>query len=191
MPQSRASNEMTIDRDRYLIVDLEATCSSDGSVPRQRMEIIEIGAVMVNAQTLIVESEFQSFVRPILHPQLTDFCQQLTSIAQLDVDNAPLFPKALRQFQDWVYPFGDYLFCSWGDYDKNQFKQDCALHKVGYPFPSGHLNLKKAFAATLQLKKKLGLAQALDLLKLPLEGTHHRGIDDARNMARIVQKVMG
>jgi len=32
------------------------------------------------------------------------------------------------------------------------------------------------------------LSPALDLLGLPLAGTHHRGIDDARNIARIVQQ---
>ncbi|NER49069.1 MAG: exonuclease, partial [Symploca sp. SIO1A3] len=35
---------MKITEDYYLIVDLEATCANDHSVPRHRMEIIEIGA---------------------------------------------------------------------------------------------------------------------------------------------------
>ena len=35
----------------FLIVDLEATCSNDGSIPREEMEIIEIGAVMLNRST--------------------------------------------------------------------------------------------------------------------------------------------
>jgi inhibitor of KinA sporulation pathway (predicted exonuclease) len=39
------------------------------------------------------------------------------------------------------------------------------------------------------LKKKLGMAQALSLLGIELEGIHHRGIDDARNIARIVQTI--
>jgi inhibitor of KinA sporulation pathway (predicted exonuclease) len=29
------------------------------------------------------------------------------------------------------------------------------------------------------------MAEALKFLGLPLDGTHHRGIDDARNIARI------
>jgi len=35
----------------FLIVDLEATCSDDGTIPSQEMEIIEIGAVMLNRST--------------------------------------------------------------------------------------------------------------------------------------------
>jgi|GEM_PF-2638928 len=34
------------------------------------------------------------------------------------------------------------------------------------------------------------LASALKKIGLELEGTHHRGIDDARNIARIVQAVL-
>lgn len=181
---------MKIAQDYYLIIDLEATCSDDGSIPRQRIEIIEIGAVLLNSKTLQVDGEYQTFIKPILHPELTDFCQSLTSITQRDVDTASLFPEAVKEFQSWFYPFGSYLFCSWGDYDKNQFKQDCRLHGVGYPFPGDHLNLKKAFSTLVGSTKKFGMTGALDKLGIELEGTHHRGIDDARNIARIVQAVL-
>lgn len=36
---------MLISNDYYLIVDVEATCSNDGKVPRDEMEIVEIGSV--------------------------------------------------------------------------------------------------------------------------------------------------
>lgn len=54
----------------FLIVDLEATCSDDGSVPREEMEIIEIGAVMLNRSTWEVDSEYQKFIKPVRHPIL-------------------------------------------------------------------------------------------------------------------------
>lgn len=180
---------MQISQDHYLIIDLEATCSEDDLIPRRRMEMIEIGAVMLNSTTLQVEGEYQTFIRPILHPQLTKFCMSLTTIAQQDVDAAPLFPDAVNEFHLWMRPFGNVLFCSWGDYDKHQFKQDCTLHRVDYPFPDGHLNLKKAFSRVIGSTKRFGMAEALEKLGLNLDGTHHRGIDDARNIARIVQVI--
>lgn len=181
---------MKITQDYYLIIDLEATCADDNSISRQKMEMIEIGAVMLNSKTLQIESEYQTFIKPILHPLLTEFCKSLTSISQQDVDAAPLFPDALKYFQSWFNPFDSYLFCSWGDYDKNQFKQDCNLHGVDYPFPGGHLNLKKAFSVAIDSKNKFGMAGALKQIGIQLEGTHHRGIDDARNITRIVQSVL-
>jgi inhibitor of KinA sporulation pathway (predicted exonuclease) len=180
---------MRIPNDYYLIVDLEATCSNDGSVPRQEMEIIEIGAVMQNTRTFEVESEFQIFIRPVRHPQLTSFCTELTSITQEQVDSAPSFREGIEALKEWMYPFGDTLFCSWGHYDRKQFHQDCDYHQVAYPFRSDHLNLKLAYSEATGQTKKPGLAEALKHLALEFEGTHHRGLDDARNIARIVRKV--
>ena len=169
-----------------LVVDLEATCSDDGSVPKHEMEIIEIGAVLVESTGLRPVFEFQSFVRPGLHPRLTGFCTDLTTIRQSDVDDAPLFPEALKAFASWARCSGPVLFASWGDYDRRQLRADCKRHGLRYPFGSGHLNLKTAFAAAHGLKKKPGLADALAIARLKLHGTHHRGIDDARNIARLL-----
>jgi inhibitor of KinA sporulation pathway (predicted exonuclease) len=180
---------MRISNDYYLIVDLEATCSDIGAVPRHEMEIIEIGAVMQSSRTFEIESEFQTFVRPVRHPELTEFCTELTGITQDDVANAPLFREALDAMKQWMYAFEDALFCSWGDYDRNQFMRDCEYHRIDYPFRSGHLNLKAEFSRTLGRRKKLGIAEAVRHLGLKFEGSHHRGLDDARNIARIVRRV--
>ena|SRR5439155_14851721 len=180
---------MRISNDYYLIVDVEATCSNDGAVPRQEMEIIEIGAAMQSSRTFEIDSEFQSFVRPVRHPQLTEFCSELTGIKQGQVADAPPLPLALEAMKKWMYAFDDSLFCSWGDYDRNQFIQDCEYHRVGYPFRSGHLNLKAQLSQSMNLRKKLGIAEALRHFGLNFEGSHHRGLDDARNIARIVRRV--
>lgn len=169
----------------FLIVDLEATCSDDGSVPREEMEIIEIGAVMLNRSTWEVDSEFQKFIKPVRHPNLTSFCTQLTTITQKDVNSAATFPEVISQLKQWIDSYPKNIFCSWGNYDKNQFIQDCAFHNLAYPFDSEHRNIKKEFALYLGSKKKFGITQALEHLGLKFEGIHHRGIDDARNIANI------
>lgn len=170
-----------------LIIDLEATCCDRGTVPRGEMETIEIGAVLLDSETRETVSEFCTFIRPVRHPVLTPFCKKLTTITQAEVDAAPGFPEALSLFLAWLEPYPDNLFASWGAYDKGQIQQDCAFHQLPYPLHDAHLNLKKAFADAKGLKKRPGLGEALGKLGLQLEGTHHRGIDDARNMARIVR----
>ena len=82
------------------------------------------------------------------------------------------------------------LFCSWGRYDRIQLERDCALHGIPNNMPE-HFNLKTAFTEKQGLNKKLGMAQALKLCGLPLEGAHHRGIDDARNIARMLPWIVG
>lgn len=172
-------------------MDLEATCDDRGAVPKQEMEIIEIGAVLVEPREFAVLSEYQSFVRPQRHPRLTVFCRGLTTISQAEVDAAPLFPQVIAAFKAWMYEHGATVFCSWGEYDRKQMELDCALHRVPYPMPGRHLNVKALFSETRGMKKRLGMAEALQHAGLELTGTHHRGIDDARNIARLLPLAVG
>ncbi|EDM76513.1 Inhibitor of the KinA pathway to sporulation, predicted exonuclease [Plesiocystis pacifica SIR-1] len=175
----------------YLVIDLEATCDDAGAVPRREMEIIEIGAVLVDGQTLCPKREFQRFVRPLRHRTLTPFCRQLTSITQAEVDGAATFPEVIAELRAFMYDDGGRpRFCSWGAYDRGQFEQDARFHGVALPF-TDHLNLKAGFSRVLGTRKRYGMAGALRRLGLPLEGTHHRGIDDARNIAKILPFIVG
>ena len=170
----------------FLIVDLEATCSDDGSIFREEMEIIEIGAVILNRSTWEIDSEYQQFIKPVRHPILTKFCTELTTITQQDVDTAPTFPEVIPLFKQWIDSYPKNIFCSWGNYDKTQFIQDCKLHNIDYPFGTEHRNIKKEFSIYFgNPKKSFGMTKALEYLGIELQGTHHRGIDDARNIAAI------
>jgi inhibitor of KinA sporulation pathway (predicted exonuclease) len=171
---------------RLAIVDLEATCWR--GTPAAESEVIEIGAVFVEATGEVVD-EFQTFVRPTLAPQLSPFCRSLTHIAQADVDPAPTFGPALEAFADWADGHGEFVLGSWGEYDKNQLRRECRRNDLTYPF-GAHVNLKRLFAAH-EGRRPCGMSKALRDLGLPLEGTHHRGIDDARNIARIWQTIRG
>jgi len=175
---------------KSVIVDVEATCCEEESFPRHEMEIIEIGAVAVGSVTGAVESEFQAFVRPVRNPVLTEFCPGLTGITQGQVDAAEDYPTVMKRFSEWLAGVGDYDFCSWGFYDKSQFEQDSAFHGVAYPFAGPHRNLKLEFARATGATKKLGVGGALRRLGLEFEGSPHRGIDDARNIARIYRELI-
>ncbi|UYZ83817.1 exonuclease domain-containing protein [Entomomonas sp. E2T0] len=175
----------------YLIIDFEATCCDQGSIPRHQMEIIEIGAVMVDSQTLQLIDEFQSFIKPVRYPKLTTFCTQLTSITQQQVDKATTFKNFIAPFKTWLYQYKKFAFCSWGDYDYNQLNQDCQYHQVANPISAKHINIKRLMAEKQQLQKKPGLGQALKLANMEFIGTAHRGIDDARNMVRLLPYIFG
>ena len=182
--------------DKYthiLVVDLEATCCDLQSIPRHQMETIEIGAVMVDTASLKIVDEFQTFIKPIRHPILTEFCTQLTSITQSQVDTAPTFPEAIKLWQPWLPQFDKTIFGSWGDYDRKQLQQDSKHHHIDLPYPvsSNHVNLKELFSTTQGLNKRCGMVQALNLANIQLTGTHHRGIDDARNISKLLPHILG
>ena len=168
----------------YIICDLEATCWANERRP-ERMEVIEIGVVQLASAGGPVLGEFSAFVRPILESTLSDYCRELTSITQADVDGAEPFPVVLERFLAWMEE-PPLRFCSWGQYDLNQLRLDCERHNLAFPAHfADHLNVKNAWAAWKGVKPR-GLARALRLMGMELEGRHHRGIDDARNIARIV-----
>jgi 3'-5' exoribonuclease 1 len=182
--------------DKYnhiLVVDLEATCCDLKTIPRHQMETIEIGAVMVVRETLEIVDEFQTFIKPVRHPILTKFCLELTSITQSQVDTAPDFATVMSTLQTWLSKFDNAIFGSWGEYDRTQFQQDSKYHQIDLPYPvsSNHINLKEMFSTAQGLNKRYGMAQALDLAKIPLTGTHHRGIDDARNISKLLPYILG
>lgn len=174
-----------------VIVDLEATCCDQNSFPREEMEIIEIGAVRISYANGEIESEFDAFVKPVRNPLLTPFCTGLTTISQEDVERAAFYPNVLADFSAWLGEQPDYDFCSWGDYDRKQFLRDCNFHGVAYPFHGGHRNLKMEFSGVSGGKKRYGLGGAIRKIGLEFEGTAHRGIDDARNIARVYQYLLG
>lgn len=180
----------------YLVIDLEATCDDRttgngvGEVPPNEMEIIEIGAVLADERTLQPVDEFQTFIQPVRHPILTPFCTQLTSITQDDVANAKGFRDAIADLRRFI-DGREALFCSWGAYDLRQFEQDARFHHVELPFGGRHLNLKKRFSFEQNDATRYGMAGALARVGLPLVGTHHRGIDDARNITKLLPWCLG
>jgi 3'-5' exoribonuclease 1 len=124
----------------YIIYDLEGTCwqnKPDGYVN----ETIEIGAVKLDEYGEVL-SEFNAFIRPKIHPVLSSFCQNLTSISQIDVNRAEQFPRVIEDFMDWIDIEGEeYWLCSWGGYDKRQLVQDCQLHDFGTAWLECHVNI--------------------------------------------------
>lgn len=194
--------EINLDKYQHiLVVDLEATCCGSNSIPRHQMETIEIGAVIVTTANLEIVDEFQTFIKPSRHRVLTEFCLQLTSITQHQVDTAPTFPEAMKLWQPWLSQFDKTIFGSWGAYvgvasrneNRRQFQQDSKHHQIDLPYPvsSNHINLKELFSTTQSLNKRYGMAQALNLANITLTGTHHRGIDDARNISKLLPYILG
>ncbi len=173
----------------YVVFDLEATCWPRGR-EEAPSEIIEIGAVRFDLPQRSDGKcpEFQTFVRPFMAPKISEFCTELTTIRQSDVDAAPGFPEALGAFHRWSVSEGDFILAAWGNYDGAQIARDCAKHGIDNPFESiSYVNVKTTFAKHLGRSRSMGLGGALKKLGLRQEGTAHRAIDDARSVVRILQ----
>jgi inhibitor of KinA sporulation pathway (predicted exonuclease) len=171
----------------WLVIDLEAT-TDEGGWPVAEMEIIEIGASLVNRAGREVD-HFQRFVRPLRRPQLTPFCRELTHISQANVDAAAPLTDVWPLFERWLGHHQTHLqaWVSWGDYDRQQFLQEWQQHQIKSILADvPHINLKQRFAKARKLQRPLGLNGALQLAGLQFSGQQHRALEDARNTARLL-----
>ncbi len=174
--------------DQIIIVDLESTCWEDTPPPHERSEIIEIGVCSLDIATGERLEQEGILVRP-QHSHISEYCTHLTTLTQPMVDGGIYFSAACEHLEK-KYLSRRRVWASYGDYDRKMMAGQCAEMDIPYPFGDTHINIKNILALTLGLPKEVGLDQALALLGMPLVGTHHRGIDDAWNMAGILSRIL-
>jgi len=189
-----------VERPDYIgVLDFEATC---GNKSKKTTEIIEFPVVFVNTHTLEIEFEFHTYVRPTVRPTLTSFCTNLTGIRQNQVNKAPPIHRVLKQFEkflcdrklvhfstkDKAGPDSRTYFLASDGGDLAAFlHKECMLKR--YPIPlwscRKYLDVRELFSEHFA-SEKLKVVDMLDQFHLTFEGREHAGIDDARNIARIL-----
>lgn len=174
-----------------LIVDLEATCWNDREQSIETMEIIEFGCCIYDLNEHAVLDSYSQLVRPEFSPTLSDFCVKLTGITQAMADSAPLYGDAVEQLDEWVAGYQVRVWGSWGKNDYKQISHEKLRHAVTPDFFADleHVNLKAMWQVQKGSKRNAGLGATLKKLGMEFEGTQHRGIDDALNVARIVPHI--
>jgi 3'-5' exoribonuclease 1 len=193
----------------YIVFDLEATAWDTFPEKNHNFnEVIEIGAVKLD-NDLNEISQFDTFIKPVINPTLSPFCLGLTHITQEQVDSAVMFADALREFHRWIVegteqePIHSYSLLSWGEYDKKQLNKEMTKKRPELETLSEewkwqmfstildqrHTSLKHRYMDKFQIHKGAGVGATLKRLGLQFEGTQHRGIDDAINIARIFRKI--
>jgi inhibitor of KinA sporulation pathway (predicted exonuclease) len=170
--------------DQILVIDIEATCWEGDPPAGQQSEIIEIGLCPLDVATGQRLEVVSILVRPE-RSTLSEFCTALTTLTEGDLEKGISLGKACQILRE-KYLSKKRLWASYGDYDRWQFQRDCKARDIDYPFGPGHINVKSLLAVVYNLPRELPLNRALDYLGFPLEGTHHRGADDAWNIARIL-----
>ncbi|CCW62518.1 unnamed protein product [Phytomonas sp. EM1] len=191
--------------DAYIVLDFEATCEQGRYI--KQPEVIEFPLVVVDPEQMCIVAEFQRYVRPKLYPKLSKFCTELTGITQDMVNRGAPFANVYNEAMQFLRncgfgeapPSRSYCLVTCGDWDLKtmlpaQFKVSGDL---GTP-PSWKrwCNLKQ-YMKQMQpplLRPKRGcpcdLVEMLEAVGLPLQGHHHSGIDDCRNIAAVLCELL-
>lgn len=174
--------------DQIIVVDIEATCWEGDPPPGEENEIIEIGFCLLDPVSLERSERTCYLVKPE-RSKVSEFCTKLTTLTQTQVDGGMSFREACALLKN-KFQGKDRLWASYGDYDRAQFERQCKGRTIGYPFGPSHLNIKSMFALLYGLPREVGMAEALSRAGVTLEGTHHRGVDDAWNTAGILARLL-
>lgn len=174
--------------DQVLVIDVESSCW-DGLPPAgESSDIIEVGLCVLDLGSLRRLEKRSILVRP-QRSSVSPFCTSLTTLKPTDFESAGSLAEACQILRK-EYSSRERIWASYGDYDRRQFERNCKDLGVTYPFGPSHMNVKSLFAMQEGHEREQGMARALNLLGLPLEGTHHRGHDDAWNIALILATLL-
>ena len=174
--------------DKILVVDLEATCWESEPPNGESSEIIEIGLCVLDVATGERTDTQGILVKPE-RSALSDYCQKLTTITPDMLTGAPSFAEACALLVE-RFDSTRRTWASYGDFDRIKLMQQCEDWGVPYPFGRSHINVKNLFALQQGLSKEVGLQEATALIGLLFEGTIHRGVDDAWNIAAVLNRVL-
>lgn len=170
--------------DKIIIVDLEATCWERGHEPSgQYSDVIEIGVCTLDLNTLAIENSQGIIVKPTTS-KVSEFCNKLTTLTQEAVDSGITFVEACdKLYREYNRPTR--TWASWGDYDRIQLERQCKREGVQFPLSPRHTNVKNLYSVLNGLNKELGLGIAVEKCGMRFDGTQHRGVDDAKNIAMV------
>jgi inhibitor of KinA sporulation pathway (predicted exonuclease) len=174
--------------DQVLVVDVESTCWEGSPPPGEVSEIIEIGVCPVEVGSGERGERRSILVRPT-RSRVSPSCTRLTTLTQADVDGGVSFAEACAVLRK-EFRSNNRVWASYGDYDRKMFERQCKAVGVGYPFGPRHLNVKTLFALVHGLPREVGMAEAVRIAGHRLDGTHHRGHDDAYNIAGLLAELL-
>ncbi|KAL5565306.1 hypothetical protein UlMin_028470 [Ulmus minor] len=182
--------------DYFLVLDLEG-----------KIEILEFPVVMIDAKNMEVVDFFHRFVRPsqMSEQKINEYIEGKYGKFGVDRvwhDTAIPFTDVVHQFEAWLAEhqlwqreLGGSLnraaFVTCGNWDlKTKVPQQCKVSSMRLPsYFMEWINLKDAYL-NFYKRRATGMVTMMKELRLPLLGSHHLGLDDTKNISRVLQRML-
>lgn len=183
------------ERGSIVVFDLEITAwegslARSWSGPGEYMEVVQIGAVKLDAAMPMAErGSFEILVRPKKNPVLSDYFTALTGITNADLDREAVgFAEALQTFAVFVGDAGA-VYSNGSDW--SDLVQNAGWSGLEWPFPPGLFsNLRETIAGALGVPNRQAVSSSLPA-QLGLEEMPgaHTGLGDSRAIAAAVRQL--
>ncbi|KAL6602698.1 hypothetical protein ACP70R_043059 [Stipagrostis hirtigluma subsp. patula] len=182
--------------DYFLVLDLEG-----------KVEILEFPVLMIDAQSMEFIDSFHRFVRPtaMSEQRIGEYIEGKYGKFGVDRvwhDTAIPFVEVLQEFEDWIGshnlwkkdqggPLNSAAFVTCGNWDlKTKVPEQCRVSKLKLPtYFMEWINLKDIYL-NFYNRRATGMMTMMRELQMPIVGSHHLGIDDSKNIARVVQRML-
>ncbi|XP_074290377.1 putative exonuclease domain-containing protein At3g15140 [Silene latifolia] len=184
------------DIDFLLVLDLEG-----------KVEILEFPVLIIDAKTLQAVDFFHRFVRPsnMSEKRIEEYIEGKygkLGVSRVWHDTAMPFREVIQEFEAWITggqlwekelggPLHRAAFVTCGNWDiKTKIPQQCQVCSMKIPpYFFEWINLKDIYL-NFYNRRATGMRTMLNELKIPLLGSHHLEIDDTKNIARVVQRML-
>ena len=159
----------------------EGAKENNWSGPGQYREIVQIGAVRFDVETLEERESFEIFVRPVRNPVLSPFFVGFTGITNDKVlAEGVAFDVAFRRFGDFC---GDRLKVCYG-WDNDVMRENCLLNdRPDWQKSYTGESISPWFAAQGIDVKKVNSGKLAKTLGLDLAVFEHNALEDVRSIA--------
>lgn len=147
-------------------------------------EILQIGAVKLQAPGGPILDSFNVYIRPWIHKRFSPAAAALPDLA-LSKSSQLDFPAALEDFLDWCGE--DRVFASWGNSDLTVLLQNQAYWKLKGDLPRTYVDLQLAFGRVLGASDNLSLEWCAEYCGVPDIFDPHNALADAVYTACIGQ----
>ena len=157
----------------------------DWTGPGEYRELVQIGAVRFNLDTLEELDEFLVLVKPKKNPVLSDFFVQLTGITNDDVaKNGLSFPEAYARFQKFLNGMPNACY----GWDGKVMRENLAFNNMPATeddFDSANMGpWFKDVGAPYGIKGKINSGKLASVLGAPMKAIQeHNALHDSRSIA--------
>ncbi len=174
----------------FVILDLEWNGSYSRRLKGFINEIIEFGAVKVDAQLRVIDT-FECLVRPQVGKKISSKIETLTNITNEDLQSGLQFMQAMSRFRKWM---GEAVLMTWGTSDIlaliENYRYFCGGERI--PFLKYYVDLQSYCENMLQYdrNRQMGLSALAQFLGISDEDVaYHRAMDDSMLSLRCLQEL--
>ncbi|HEY8889856.1 MAG TPA: 3'-5' exonuclease [Clostridium sp.] len=158
--------------------------------PKCPFEIIQIGVIKLNDNFETIGT-LDVLVKPEIYTTLNPFVKRLTGITIEELDKGISFKEMYYKLSDFLN-IDKGILCVWGASDIKELFRNIEYYGLDASnVPTEFINIQSYASKRLNCERgiNIGLANAANLLDIPIEHQFHNALNDAYYTAEVFKKI--